>query len=141
MNANEEHPGKSLAIPSRASVAATDRSSPLSGSELSRENRAQPPYTRFALALGRAISYRRDKMMPKTIRDVLRRSPFKPFTLLVDNGLNVAVTHPECMLMGQSSCVVLEPNEHYRFLDYNHISGLSRTDSVPKPRRRKSRGR
>lgn len=75
------------------------------------------------------------------IKKALQGSPFKPFTILVDSGLQVQVMHPDCMLFASKTCVILEPDETVRFLDYDHISGLSWENGRSKSRRRRSRGR
>ena len=68
-----------------------------------------------------------NKMKAIEIEKVLRRSPFRPFFLLIDNGTWVRVAHPDCVLFSQSkaSCAIAEGREGFFIADTDHLSGLS----------------
>ncbi len=80
-------------------------------------------------------------MTANQIKTALRETPFKPFELMLDNGSMVPVTHPDCVLLGRTHCVVLQPDEIFRFLDLDHISGFSRNASNGKPKGKRRRNK
>jgi hypothetical protein len=44
-----------------------------------------------------------------TIREALRRQPFVPFTLKMNDGREFHITHPECVALSRRSVYVVDP--------------------------------
>ena len=86
-------------------------------------------------------------MKPANIEQALRKSPFRPFYLLMDNGRAVRVAHPDCILFSgsKSTCVIAEGREGLLVLDVDHLSALSyevrrKNGNSTKPSERRRRG-
>ena len=65
-------------------------------------------------------------MKPTNIEDALRNTPFRPFDLLLGNGMRFHVAHPDFLTFNSSrnACIVVE-GDHFRMLDVDHLSGLT----------------
>jgi len=66
-------------------------------------------------------------MKAKTIQEAVRKSPFKPFFLQIDNGAKVKVEHPEWIIFNgrKTECIVAEGRDDFHYLDLDHVSGLA----------------
>jgi hypothetical protein len=63
------------------------------------------------------------------IKDLLERTPFKPFSINLDSGRTVRVTHPDCVWFTPSkrTAIVAERDrskERLRIIDLAHIADL-----------------
>jgi hypothetical protein len=69
-------------------------------------------------------------MKAADIQRALRRAPFKPFNLLLDNGTRIPVAHPDCLLFSASkrTCVIMK-GEDWWMVDTSHLSGLTDTEN------------
>jgi hypothetical protein len=70
-------------------------------------------------------------MPPQDLLNELRRRPFVPFRLHVDDGTIYEVRHPELMIVGLASAIVGFPvpgdprfYERYDLVDLRHIARL-----------------
>jgi len=45
-------------------------------------------------------------MAPEELRDVLKRHPFRPFRLVMTDGIGFEVRHPDLLWVGQRSAMV-----------------------------------
>jgi hypothetical protein len=83
-------------------------------------------------------------MTANKIKQVLRRDPFIPFKLQMDNGTVFRVTHPDSMFVANVSCVLLEPTEELHLFDIRHITALSYLEPngrSPKAKQKRKGGR
>ena len=51
------------------------------------------------------------------IREALRREPFRPFTIRLADGRNVAVPHPEFVAVGPRRVVVVSEDDSWNVLE------------------------
>ena len=65
-------------------------------------------------------------MNVKTLEDVLQTTPFKPFTIQVDNGSSIKVPHPDFFMMNKSkTAAVIVDGDHFKIVDIGHISSVT----------------
>ena len=65
-------------------------------------------------------------MKAVNLEDALKKKPFTPFELHVDNGAGLVIGHPECLMFNQSkTTAVIADGEHFHLIDLEHISSLS----------------
>ena len=65
-------------------------------------------------------------MKAVTLLDALHKKKFKAFTLCVDNGREIRVKHPDCVLLNENKTVaVVAEGEHLHIVDLDHISSLA----------------
>ena len=70
-----------------------------------------------------------------TIKRALKEAPFKPFSLLLDNGSTIPVMHPDCMIVSADVCMVLDGRGTPWTINTWHVSGIN----FELPRRRSRR--
>lgn len=64
-------------------------------------------------------------MNAETIRELLRRQPFRPFRLVLSNGETYDVVHPEFVMFTKSGVVVGYPDsDRISICDLLHIASI-----------------
>lgn len=67
-------------------------------------------------------------MNADSIREFLRREPFKPFVICMSNGEAHQVRHPECLLVLKSQAILGYPEEdravHLALIHVNAVESL-----------------
>lgn len=81
-------------------------------------------------------------MTADTIRFFLKRTPFRPFAIHLNDGRRLEVLHPDFLLLPpgwQSTAIVAFPKELFEFVDVRNIASIASEGEIPamppKPRR------
>ena len=69
------------------------------------------------------------------IRDLLRATPFKPFSLELDNGRRISVRHSETVAVPTHGRFLVVTNSHIDILEPGHISAIVVDKPVPRTRK------
>ena len=67
----------------------------------------------------------------RSIREVVRQQPFRPFTLRMIDGLESTVVHPEFLMVGLLNVVYVDDSETIIHLEPQLIASLSIRKSKP----------
>lgn len=77
-------------------------------------------------------------MAPDELRDTLRQKPFEPFRLVMTDGQQFEIRHPELLMVGQRTAMVgltLDPAQTYYErsikIDLLHIIRLEPLEAKP----------
>jgi hypothetical protein len=81
-------------------------------------------------------------MTADKVRDMLRSQPFRPFKMVLIDGREFRVNHPEFVALVPGDRTVLHftpavPESHVTFIDLLHVSTLEPLNGRPPPRRGK----
>lgn len=71
-------------------------------------------------------------MTANDIRDVVRKQPFRPFTIYLDDGTSYRIEHPDGVALGNFTAMVAVPGadgDTYMRLSIRHVSRLE--ESIP----------
>jgi hypothetical protein len=68
----------------------------------------------------------------ENLQEVIRAVPFRPFALVVADGSQVVVHHPEWIAYGGGrTAIVLEPDDRTHFIDVMLVTRLELDPPVP----------
>lgn len=67
----------------------------------------------------------------ETLRQLARRTPFKPFTIELHSGSRIEVIHPEGVAFDAGIAVYISPAGKIAFFDHNSVSQLGDLHSAP----------
>jgi hypothetical protein len=73
-------------------------------------------------------------MTPDTIRALLKRQPFKPFTIHMNDGRSLSVNHPDFVLLPpdwSANAIVALPNDRFEFVYLRNIASLASEGDIP----------
>ncbi len=64
-------------------------------------------------------------MTCETLQELLKATPFQPFTILMSNGRSYEVRHPEFAILMKSNVVVTDPEtDRVWICPFLHIAGV-----------------
>ncbi len=67
-----------------------------------------------------------------SIRDALRRQPFRPFAMRLADGRSVEIRHPECVAMNKRILIVIDDDSFTQTLEPLLIVSLEKLKQPPK---------
>lgn len=71
-------------------------------------------------------------MRTEMLMQAWRRRPFRPFVMTLDSGETVRVAHPEIMVVGEFTAVILETGpERLQLIDIDSIARIELAPKVP----------
>lgn len=83
-------------------------------------------------------------MTSEDIRDFLKRQPFTPFTIHMNDGRKLGVRHPDCVAIhpeDRTNVIVFLPHRRYEFVYLKNVSSIASEGQPPqRQRRRRSNG-
>jgi hypothetical protein len=66
------------------------------------------------------------------LSQALHRKPFRPFVMSLNSGETVRVAHPEIMVVGEFTAVILETGpERLQLIDIDSIARIELAPKVP----------
>ncbi len=76
-------------------------------------------------------------MTDRTLRELLHRAPFVPFSIRMDNGSAYPVVHPDYLLLvpGGEHAIVAEDDGRFHILDLPHVSSVVLQKKTKRPPR------
>ena len=67
-----------------------------------------------------------------SIRDALRRQPFRPFAMCLADGRSVEIRHPECVAMNKRIVIVIDDNSFTQTIEPLLVVSLEELKKPPK---------
>jgi hypothetical protein len=80
-------------------------------------------------------------MTAETIRDFLKRQPFSPFSIHMNDGRRLNVTHPKSVVLPpgwSSTAIVTFPDERFEFVYIRNVTTLASEGELPASTRKRS---
>jgi hypothetical protein len=74
----------------------------------------------------------------RALNAFIRRRPFKPFRVTLDNGDRFTVDHPEALALRGAVAVFIDPQGNYMLFDNTSVSQLTEGGGNGRGRRREA---